>query len=585
MPKLVEIFPFIVWLRLTTIETIKADFIAGLTGAVLVFPQGIAFATIAGMPPEYGLYTAMVVPIIAALFGSSLHLVSGPTTAISVVVFSTISQQAIPGTDEYVAMVLTLTLLAGIYQLAFGLAKFGVLVNFVSHNVVIGFTTGAAILIGSSQISHLLGVSTSKGSGFIQTWQELYFGIENFNGFLLFIGLSTLISAILIKKYNSKLPNLFIGLFIGSVVGILLESFTDSIATVSNIGGYLPPLSLPDFSLNAITQIAPGAFAVALLGLIEASSISRSVATKSNQKINSNQEFIGQGVSNIVGSFFSSYASSGSFTRTGVNYESGAKTPLSAIFAAMMLAIIVILVAPFLSYLPISAMAGIILLVAFNLIDFKHIRKTIKYSKSESIILLVTLISTLLFDLEFAIYFGVLLSLLLFIAKTSAPEIQTLAFSSPSIEGKRKLKSLKTSPLIQCPQLKIIKINMSIYFGSISHIQKQLSGIIDNQRINHILVVCDGVNFIDLTGIDALIIEQDRLKKIGGSMYFVNYNSTVNDFMDRVGFFDEMGREVFFESKGEAINTIYSKLNKEKCYQCRSLVFKECSQQLPVDTD
>jgi len=577
MPKLVEIFPFIIWFRVTTWETIKADFIAGLTGAVLVFPQGIAFATIAGMPPEYGLYTAMVVPIVAALFGSSFHLVSGPTTAISIVVFATISQHAVPGTEEYIAMALTLTFLAGIYQLAFGLAKFGVLVNFVSHNVVIGFTTGAAFLIASSQITHILGISTTKGVAFVEIWKELYFGIGEFNGFLLFIGISTIISAILIKRYQPKLPNLFIGLLVGSVVGWTLESFTSSISTVGNITAFIPPLSLPDFSIHSLTEIAPGAFAVALLGLIEASSISRSVATKSNQKINSNQEFIGQGVSNIVGSFLSSYASSGSFTRTGVNYESGAKTPLSAILAALILIIIVLLVAPFMAYLPIASMAGIILLVAYNLIDSEHIKKTFKYSKSESIIFFVTFASTLLIDLEFAIYLGVLLSLLLFIAKTSAPEVQTLAFSNESSDGSRKMHSIKTSPLIQCPQLKIIKINMSIYFGSINHIQKQISTIIDNQTIHHILVVCDGVNFVDLTGVDALVIEQNRLKKLGGSLYFVNFNSTVNDFMEKVNFFDDIGKDNFFNSKGEAISSIYARLDKGKCRTCRSLIFKECN--------
>lgn len=577
MPKLVEIFPFIIWLRVTTWETIKADFIAGLTGAVLVFPQGIAFATIAGMPPEYGLYTAMVVPIIAALFGSSFHLVSGPTTAISIVVFATISQHAVPGTEEYIAMVLTLTFLAGIYQLAFGLAKFGVLVNFVSHNVVIGFTTGAAFLIASSQITHILGISTTKGVGFIEVWKELYFGISEFNGFLFFIGMSTVISAILIKRYQPKLPNLFVGLLVGGVVGWSLKSFTSSIITVGNITAFIPPLSFPDFSIHSLTEIAPGAFAVALLGLIEASSISRSVATKSNQKINSNQEFIGQGVSNIVGSFFSSYASSGSFTRTGVNYESGAKTPLSAILAALILIIIVLLVAPFMAYLPIASMAGIILLVAYNLIDSEHIKKTFKYSKSESIIFLVTFASTLLINLEFAIYLGVLLSLLLFIAKTSAPEVQTLAFSNESSDGSRKMHSIKTSPLIQCPQLKIIKINMSIYFGSINHIQKEISTIIDNQIIHHILIVCDGVNFVDLTGVDALLIEQNRLKKLGGSLYFVNFNSTVNDFMEKVNFIDDIGKENFFKSKGEAINSIYARLDEVKCRTCRSLIFKECN--------
>ena len=208
MRKLVKIFPFLVWLRLTTFETIKADFIAGLTGAIIVLPQSVAFATIAGMPPEYGLYTAMVVPIIAALFGSSFHLISGPTTAISIVVFAAVSKYAVPGSEEFVAMVLTLTFLAGVYQLVFGLAKFGLLVNFVSHNVVTGFTAGAALLIASSQIPYILGIDVTRGGSFIETWVNLYSGVGELNIYLLIVGLSTLGSAILIRTYKTSIAQL-----------------------------------------------------------------------------------------------------------------------------------------------------------------------------------------------------------------------------------------------------------------------------------------------------------------------------------------------------------------------------------------
>jgi len=431
MIQLAKFFPFIVWFRLTTIETIKADFFAGLTGAIIVLPQSVAFATIAGMPPEYGLYTAMVVPIIAALFGSSFHLVSGPTTAISIVVFAAVSKYAAPGSEEFVALALTLTFLAGVYQLVFGLAKFGLLVNFVSHNVVIGFTAGAALLIASSQIPYILGIHIPRGGSFINTWIDLYSGVGEFNIYLLIVGLGTLVSAIIIKLVRPKFPYLLIAMFVGGFLAFYLSGFTDSIKTVGVMPAYFPPLSSPNFSLNSLKSLAPEAFAIALLGLIEASSIGRSIATKSNQRINPSQEFIGQGTSNIVGSFFSGYASSGSFTRTAVNFESGARTPLSAILAALFLMVIVLLVGPLISYLPLAAMAGIILIVAYNLIDFQSIKKTFTYSKSESVIFTATFLSTLLFELEFAIYLGVLLSLMLFIAKTSVPEVHTLAFGSP----------------------------------------------------------------------------------------------------------------------------------------------------------
>ena len=218
MIKFASIFPFLAWFRLTTKETIKADFIAGLTGAIIVLPQSVAFATIAGLPPEYGLYTAMVVPIIAAFFGSSFHLVSGPTTAISIVVFAAVSKYAIPGSEEFIAMALTLTFLAGVYQLVFGLAKFGMLVNFVSHNVVIGFTAGAALLIASSQVPYILGIEVVKGENFIDTWSALFSGFGEINLYLLVVGLSTLASSILVKLYKPQLPNLLIGMFVGGFV-------------------------------------------------------------------------------------------------------------------------------------------------------------------------------------------------------------------------------------------------------------------------------------------------------------------------------------------------------------------------------
>ena len=576
MIQLAKIFPFILWFRLTTIETIKADFFAGLTGAIIVLPQSVAFATIAGMPPEYGLYAAMVVPIIAALFGSSFHLISGPTTAISIVVFAAVSKYAAPGSEEFVALALTLTFLAGVYQLVFGLAKFGLLVNFVSHNVVIGFTAGAALLIASSQIPYILGIHIPRGEGFINTWIDLYSGVGEFNIYLLIVGFGTLVSAIIIKLVRPKFPYLLIGMFVGGFLAFYLSNFTDSIETVGVMPAYFPPLSSPNFSLNSLKSLAPEAFAIALLGLIEASSIGRSIATKSNQRINPSQEFIGQGTSNIVGSFFSGYASSGSFTRTGVNFESGARTPLSAILAALFLMVIVLLVGPLISYLPYAAMAGIILIVAYNLIDFQSIKKTFTYSKSESVIFTATFLSTLLFELEFAIYLGVLLSLMLFIAKTSAPEVHTLAFGSPPGEDIRKLQSIRKTPLVQCPQLKIIRIDMSIYFGSINHIQKQISQIVDNQRIYHILIVASGVNFIDLAGIEGLLIEHRRLKALNGNLYLVDVKSSTYEFMEKVNFVNEIGRENFFESKEDAIHIVFDRLDRSKCEKCQALVFKEC---------
>ena len=474
-----RIFPFLNWWPLVNKKSLRADFLAGLTGAVIVLPQGVAFATIAGLPPVYGLYTAMITPIIAGLFGSSRHLISGPTTAISIVIFSTIRAHAAPGSEEFIQLALTMTLFAGIYQFIFGLARLGSLVNFVSHTVVIGFTAGAAILIGTSQLRHVLGIEIPHGHSFARAWLVVFENLGHINFTVFSVAMLTLAVALVIKKRFPLLPNLLIGMVAGSGLAYYFGGEAAGLKMIGAIPANLPPFSLPHASLDTLREIGANAFAVALLGLIEAVSISRAIASKSHQRIDGNQEFIGQGLSNIVGSFFSSYAGSGSFTRSGINYTAGAVTPMSAIFAALMLMLIILLVAPLMAYLPIAAMGGIIMLVAYNLIDFHHIGKILKVSKHETAILLITFFSTLFLELEFAIYMGVLSSLLLFLNRTSMPDIISLAPDPES--AKNSFTNIARKPLLQCPQLKIIRIDMSIYFGSITHVQKALNRIVDTE--------------------------------------------------------------------------------------------------------
>lgn len=573
-----KFFPFLQWIRSSNLQTIRSDLIAGFTGAVIVLPQGIAFATIAGLPPQYGLYTAMVTPIVAALFGSSHHLVSGPTTAISIVIFSAVSHHVEPGSPEFISLALTLTFLAGVYQLSFGLARLGNIINFVSHTVVIGFTAGAAILIATSQMKHVLGIFIPKGESFLHIWADVFNQYSEINLIVLGVAMSTLAAAVLVKILLPKLPNLLIGMLAGGLVGMYLGGEAVGIKFVGEIPAHLPPLSAPDFSFETIKILAPEAFAIALLGLIEAVSISRAIAVKTNQQINSSQEFIGQGLSNVVGSFFSSYAGSGSFTRSGVNYSSGAKSPMSAIFSALFLMVIVLFVAPLTAYLPIASMGGVILIVAYNLIDFKHIKHVLKFSKEETSILLTTFFATLFLELEFAIYLGVLLSLVLFLKRTSTPKIATLSVDVNQTTGKRKFIDLQTKAVKRCPQLKIIRIDMSVYFGSINYIQRQIQQIYKNEKINHVLVVSSGINFIDLSGSEALITENNQLMLRGGGLYFCGLKPTVNEFAVKTGFVSRIGEDHFFASKKIAIEEIYKRLNYKKCLTCEARVFDECGE-------
>jgi len=573
-------FPFLSWAALVDRKTLKADLMAGLTGAVVVLPQSIAFATIAGLPPEYGLYTGMITPVVAALFGSSLHLVSGPTTAISLVVFSTLNNFAEVGSPEFISLALTLTFMAGAYQLILGIARLGIVANFVSHSVVIGFTSGAAILIATSQLKNLLGVQIPKGESFLHTWVDLWQQMGSVNYFILVIGLLALVAAILVKRHYPKLPNLLVGLAVGCLAALILQGSNHGVVYVGQIPAQFPPLSKPDFSFSALRMLAPGAFAVALLGLIEAVSISRAIASKSHQLIDANQEFVGQGLSNAVGSFFSCYAGSGSFTRSGVNYEAGARTPMSAIFAAGFLLLIVLLVAPVIAYLPRAALAGIILLVAYNLVDFRQIRHVLESSKAETSILVTTFVATLFLELEFAIYLGVLLSLIIFLGKTSTPEIVTLAPDMDHRYGRFTLTDVFTKPLIQCPHLKILRVDMSIYFGSVNYIQTQLRKITEKEKVYDILLIGEGINLIDLTGADMLSQEAKRLAAEGGGLYFACLKPQVYRSISRTHLIKDIGNSHFFDDKNEAITKLTRLLRMQgKCAGCNARVFQQCTKE------
>jgi len=569
--RLRKLLPFLRWWNFVGWDTLKSDLLAGLTGAVIVLPQGVAFAMIAGLPPEYGLYTAIVPPVIAASFGSSLHLISGPTTAISIIVFSTLSPLAEPGSAEFIRLALTLTFLAGAYQLALGLARMGTLVNFVSHSVVVGFTAGAAILIATSQLKHVFGLHLPRGGSFLGVWRNLLAEIHHMNPYVVVVAVITLVCAAVAKKLRPRWPGLLFALIIGSLTSLMLGGEIHGVQLMGKLPAHLPPLSLPDFSIETLRELAPKALAVSLLGLIEALSIARSISTHSRQQIDGNQEFIGQGLSNILGSFFSSYAASGSFTRSGINYHAGAMTPLSAVFAAGFLALILLLVAPLTAFLPIPAMAGVILLVAYNLIDFHHIRSIIRTSKEETAVLVTTFLATLLLDLEFAIYVGVLLSLVLYLSRTSHPQIVNLA---PDPDSDRVTL---TQSEIQCPHFKIIRIDGSLFFGAVSHVAEFLHNIDKNAvQKAHVLIVACGINFIDVAGAEMLVHETNRRRKLRGELYLCGLKQQAKEVLQRGGYLDILGEDHIFATESEAILNILTRLDHGDCHRCESPLFREC---------
>lgn len=591
-----HVFPFLNWAPMVNRRTLHDDGIAALTGALVVLPQGVAFAAIAGMPPEYGLYAGMVPAIIAALFGSSWHLVSGPTTAASIVLASALGAMAVPESHDYVRLALTLAFMVGLIELGLGLFRLGTLVNFISHSVVIGFTAGAGILIGANQIKNFFGLDIPRNTSFYETLHYLGTHLNDIVLPVLAVGLVTLLSGLAVQRLKHvpvpvftgggtarwrsidvpRIPYMIVAILAGTFFSVILNQYYGAgIPTVKPLPASLPPLSAPSFDWETWRKLASTALAVTLFALTEAVSISRALAVRSGQHIDANQEFIGQGLSNIAGSFFSGYVATGSFNRSGVNYTSGAKTPLAAVFAALLLMVVVLLVAPLAVYLPNAAMAGVLFLVAWGLIDWHHIHQIWRSSYRETGVMMATFLSTLFLELEQAIFIGVFLSLVIYLYQTSHPEIHRRVPDPQT--GNRKFTDA-TDVLPECPQLRIIRVDGSLFFGAVNAFSdKLLEYRKNNPETKYLAIIMSGVNFIDIAGAEALASMARRWRDNGGQLYLIRPKERVVEFLERGGYIDEIGRANIFDSKTTALRTIYRRLDYDVCRACGLHVFVECS--------
>ena len=573
--RLRRMMPFLDWFPMVNRNTFRADVFAGLTNAAIVLPQGIAFAAIAGLPPQYGLYTAMITPVIAALFGSSWHLVSGPTTAISVVIFATLSEHFVPGSPEFISAVFSITLLAGFFQLCLGLVNLGQLVSLVSHSVMVGFTAGAAILIFLSQLPGFIGKSLPRPDELFEFVKELWEVLPELSPYVLAVSLTTLVVAVLVKKYRPVWPNYLIALVAGSGLAYVLNAEAHGVLFVEAIESGIPPVAVPDMSFDIVRDLSQGAFALALIGLLEAVSIARAMSLQSHQSLNSNQEIIGQGLSNIGGSFFSAYMGSGSFTRSSLNLEAGAKTPLAAILAAFFLLIILLLVSPLIAFIPIPAMAGLIMLVAWKLIDVKEISLILTTSASETAIFLITFIVVLLVDLEFAIYAGVIVSLSLFLRKTMRPGLP-VNVPNASVKGRPFMSPIHWR-LPECPQSMFIRVQGPMYFGAVEYLEKEFRRL-EKQRPGqkHLGLLIDGSVGMDLAGAEWLVEESRNRKEQDGALYLVGRYPPLRRQMDQFHVTKLVGRDNIFRRKRELLEYMVPKLDPAICATCKMRVFLEC---------
>ena len=411
-----RLFPFLQWLPLLRDRaTLGADLLAGLTGAIVVLPQGLAFATLAGVPPQYGLYAAMVPCLVAALWGSSRVMVTGPANAISLTTIALIAPLAAPGSPQYLSMVLTLSFLVGVVQLALGLARAGTLVDLVPYSVIVGFTSGAAVLIANSQLGAFFGVELPRGASVFGTLAALGDAVGAFNPLAMLAGLSTMLAIRLWEPLNRFVPAMLVGVVAGALVAWGAQAsiaHLPRLGTVPPLPGAVPALSMPDLSLDTLRQLFSATLVMTLLALTEALAIARAMALRHGHTLDASQEFIGQGLANIAGGFTSSIPASGSFNRSALNAASGARTPFAAFSASILLVVLLLFVAPLARHLPLAVIAALLLMVAWGLVDRHEIRRIWREEPRERAPLLVTAVTTVTLSLEWAILLGLLTALL-----------------------------------------------------------------------------------------------------------------------------------------------------------------------------
>ena len=431
------------------------DLIAALTGAVVAIPQCMAYALIAGLNPVYGLYTAIVSAIFGSSFGSSKHLVTGPTNSSALLVASVMTGYM--AQDNAYQILFLLTFLVGAIKILFGVLKFGKLITYVSHTVILGFTTGAGALIALGQLNTLLSIPI-KNAAQMPTTDKLYYVLTHLsqtNFYAVGLGLMTVVIILVCKRINNSLPGALIGIIIPIIFIIIFSLDKKGVILTGNIPTSLPPFTMVQFNLGTMKDLFSGALSIAIIGCVEAISSAKAISNLSRQKIDANQEFIGQGMANVASSFFQGFPGSGSFTRTAINYHSGAATRFAGILSGIIMALVLLFFAPFAKYIPSACLAGVMMVTAYNLVNTKEIMKVVKLGKlkSDSLAMWVTCVATILLpNLSYAIYLGIGLSIALYLRDTNIVPfkilVPTQGKNSQSIETEVEFIKEKVDILI-----------------------------------------------------------------------------------------------------------------------------------------
>ncbi len=558
---------------------LRPDLIAGLTVAVVLLPQAIAYAMIAELPPQVGLYAAVVGAIVGALWGSSLHLQTGPTNASSLLVLASLVTVAPPGTPEFIAAAGYLAVLVGIIKLVMGIARLGVLVNFVADSVVVGFTAGAGILISLNQLKHLLRIELPASPEIIETTGALLANLNQTHLPSLYLGIGTIILLAVLKKFMSKLPAALIGMVLASLLTGIFKLDEQGVQVLGAIPRSLPPLKgLPLLSAGLFWKLTAGALAVSAIGLVEAISSARSIASRSGQHLLSNQEFVGQGLASIAAGFFSGYTVSGSFTRSAINYESGGRTPLASVFSGIFVLVAMMAFAPLAVYLPRTALAGVLLVTAYGMVDRSEMKKILHTSRGDSAVMISTMLATVLLPLEFAVLAGMLVSFARYLIKTSTPLVD------PVVPDSSFQHFQQASGKAMCPQLGVVRVEGSLYFGAVHHVEEQIRQNQEaNPRQKFLLLRLQMVDHCDVSGIHMLNTVVSGYRRRGGDVFLDGVRPLVMEMIHLYGFDEVLGLKNILNDTDTISHLFHKVLHPGFCvYDCRHRVFAEC-QALPKD--
>jgi SulP family sulfate permease len=525
--------PIFEWLPLYERKYFHADLMAGLIVFIMLVPQGMAYAMLAGLPPAIGLYAASIPLIIYALFATSRQLAVGPVALVSLLILTGVSGLAETGSEQFVSYVLLLALMIGVIQALLGFLKVGFLVKYISHAVISGFTSAAAIIIALSQINNLFGIRLPSTGQIQQIVIGLYHHLEQIEWTTTLIGAVSILLLILGKKLIPKIPAaLIVVLFTTSLV-YFLGLHEQGVSIVGTIPQGLPALSMPLINIDVIKALLPIALVISFIAFMESIAIAKTIAHKEKYKVDPNQELKGLGISNIVGSFFQSMPVTGSFSRSAVNYQAGAKTPLASIITGALMMITLLFLTPLFYYLPKATLAAIIIVAVYSLVDFKELKHLFKVKKNDGWIFVVTFSSTLVIGIEPGLIIGIIFSLLLLLKRSASPHVAELGY----LEQEDVFRNVRRYPeVVTHPHLIMLRIDASLYFANVQFFEGLIKERIEEKPSTKWVVLdMSAVNDVDTIAIDTMEDWIEHWEGKGVHLVFVGVKGPIRDIMDNAG--------------------------------------------------